>query len=436
VYIVSYYIMAIFLVVLIIFLFKKNSKNLILVGFVLGFVYFNILPFFTFILNDGITITEASSSYRWGSFSNILEKPDQIYKYFIAIYMMIFSIYLYTFTVKKPSQKKFTKCIKINYTEIIIFFSIFILLNILRESMIPEHITHWGLRAQYFNKNYGLIGNILSFILLGVKYTIFIYLLNYYNKENQRKFLLLIILLSVLDIYYSSNRIFFLISMISILYILIIEKRYKIILLSSLPALFMIFFMSLWPFIRATKATMSFLDATILAINNFELNMSILSYMIFSITEGANFLVSYSIVIDFPEIYDFFYGTTIFKIFVIFIPRSLWEDKWKSIAVEAANIYNPDLVGFSLNTTFLGEIFANFGFLGLFIIPFLTLLLLYYLRIFFNKFSNGLNIDFLFFVVAFQIMRANLSDMIINILSLGIFLFLVIAIKSILRKIK
>jgi len=412
---------------------KNSNNNLLVIGAIFGLIYFNILPFLVFLLNDGSEGLIIDSTSKWAIYNHILENHFNNLYYFISLLIMVFSIHIYSviFKQKQIGQEKDSNISTIGTSTIGI---IFILLLFFKESLIPEDITHWAKRAEYFNEHYGFFANIYSFILIGIKYLILVLSHNLF-RSNFNFAVLFLLMIAILDTLITSNRIFFLVCGIVIFYNMIVFKKYKFLIIGFIFSIPLIFLMSIWPYVRAISSEMSLIDALVKGINNFELSTNIFNYIIFSATEGADFLVSYTMLIDIPNNNDYLYGSTIFKIFTYFIPRSIWEDKWESIALVAAQRYDNNLEGFSLNTTFLGEAYANFGLVGIFVFTLFILIVLHYMNLFLNRLKFiKLNLDILFFAIIFQTMRANFSDIFLIVINLTILLMLYSLIKSFLKK--
>jgi hypothetical protein len=89
---------------------------------------------------------------------------------------------------------------------------------------------------------------------------------------------------------------------------------------------------------------------------------------LFGVTEAADCMVLLRIIKLFPKEYSYLGGMTIAKLFVSFIPRSIWPDKPQGINVIIANIIGHSGKT-SMGTTIYGEFYANFGVLAVLFIP-------------------------------------------------------------------
>lgn len=405
---------------------KKNKNDYLVIGSIFGLIYFNIVPFGIFLINNGTIGLDIESVARWAVVKDASLYFDYIMEYFLGIFLMLFSIYFYgKINIKKYSEINFTQHSNMlpSNKSITILLLVFFIMNLFKDSMIPTNITHWAEKAEYFNHRFGTIAQIYNFFLFGLKFFLLIVITNLF-KINPKLATILLISTAFIDIFFSSNRIFSLVVGL-ILFILFFKNKYfKSIFLLGILAIPLTIFMTLWPYIRSTMSYMSFGDAAIKSLKFLDNTEALILNTIFDMVEGADFLVSFAIIQDFPEKYNFFYGTSLLKVFTFFIPRSLWENKWDSIAVVMAQIYHPYTKGFSLNTTLFGEIYANTGLLGLLIIPCVLLLILSFSFIFLKKIYITLDFSFFAFAIIFISMRANFSDAFLQLLSISIFLIL------------
>jgi hypothetical protein len=369
---------------------------------------------------------DMESTARWAIIRNISIYLNDIVEYFTGLFFILFSIYLYTkLKIKKYTESNFLQNFEAlpSRNFLILMLISFFIMSLFKYSMIPSSITHWAEKAEYFNHRFGIIAQIFNFFLFGLKFFLLIVATNLF-KKNIKLAIIILVSTAFIDIFFSANRIFSLVVGL-VLFILFFKNKYfKSIILLGILAIPLIVFMTLWPYIRSTMSLMSFSDAAIKSLKFLDNAEALILNTIFDMVEGADFLVSFAIVQDFPEKYDYFYGTSLLKIFTFFIPRSLWENKWDSIAIEMAQIYHPFAKGFSLNTTLFGEIYANTGLIGLLIIPCVLLLILSFSFIFLKKIYATLDFSFFAFAIIFMSMRANFSDAFLQLISISVFLIL------------
>lgn len=421
-----YFLFFILIIFFAFYIVKKNKDDYLVLGSIIGLIYFNIIPFAVILLSNGTNGIDIQSTARWAIINDMSLLSNYIFEYFLALFLVLFSIYSYTkIKIKKYTELNFIQDLNKlpSPTSLIIMLSIFLMMNVFKDSMIPSYVTHWAEKAEYFNHRFGSFAQIFNFFLVGLKFFLLIIATNLFEK-NTKLSLLVLLSTSFIDITFSANRIFFLVTGL-VLFILFLKNKYfKSIVILSILSIPLVIFMSLWPYIRSTMSYMPFEDAFLKSLKFIENNDSLILNTIFDMTEGADFLVSFAIIQDFPEKFDYFYGTSLLKIFTFFIPRSLWEGKWDSIAIEMAQIYHPNAKGFSLATSLLGEIFANGGFIGLLIIPFFVLIILSISFIYLKKLYVSLNFSFFAFAITFLTMRSNFSDVFLQLISISIFILL------------
>jgi hypothetical protein len=92
-------------------------------------------------------------------------------------------------------------------------------------------------------------------------------------------------------------------------------------------------------------------------------------------TEGASVMQLIHMVNDFGDKFNYLYGSTYSKAITFIVPRVLYPDKPQNYPVQIAKLYEPGEVT-SLNTTQLGELYANFGVFTVLLLPFVTIMIL------------------------------------------------------------
>jgi hypothetical protein len=101
----------------------------------------------------------------------------------------------------------------------------------------------------------------------------------------------------------------------------------------------------------------------------------------------------------------YYYGESLFSFFYGLIPRALWADKpIISFGKIVSDEYLPDVfhgTGISAAPTIFGELFANFSFASLVLIPFVALLFANHLRSILIKIKQGSSHNLSYFLIAF-----------------------------------
>lgn len=97
--------------------------------------------------------------------------------------------------------------------------------------------------------------------------------------------------------------------------------------------------------------------------------------IVFDLTEGINVMVLLQLVKDYVSgSFELLLGETYAKLFVFFVPAALMPDKPRGLTTTLAEVFEPGEAT-SLPATSFGEMFANFGWLALVMLPVVTWLI-------------------------------------------------------------
>jgi len=181
------------------------------------------------------------------------------------------------------------------------------------------------------------------------------------------RFSALILLLFLLQIAMTGNRIFFGLYLISFgascwLYR---RKRPLVILLALAPALILVF--SAWNYFRHNLSTIGS-DISTYAEGDLG-NRSITSLM--DAFEANDTLILLHMINDFGSKHGYLYGGSYARVLYFALPRSIYPEKPPGFALQMGAFYEPG-TGVSLAVTQLGECWANFGPLSLLLFPLIT----------------------------------------------------------------
>jgi hypothetical protein len=127
-----------------------------------------------------------------------------------------------------------------------------------------------------------------------------------------------------------------------------------------------------------------------------------------NISESVNFNVIYGIFHEFDKT---LFGASYLKLFIFYIPRSIWQTKPESITKVAAHHFGSS----SLVTTMIGEAHINFYYLGIILLPFILYFAEYIL--YKVKFDSGL-FNYVHFIMGILLFRMPFSDEILTYLFL------------------
>ena len=88
-------------------------------------------------------------------------------------------------------------------------------------------------------------------------------------------------------------------------------------------------------------------------------------------TEGSCVMILLHMVNDFGSKFDYLYGLTYSKAVTFTLPRYIYPNKPQNFPALLAQLYEPGEIT-SLGATQLGELYANFGLLSIFLLPIIT----------------------------------------------------------------
>ena len=177
----------------------------------------------------------------------------------------------------------------------------------------------------------------------------------------------LILLLFVLQIVMTGNRIFFGLFLLSFLASCWLHRRKRQIVIFLTAAPVLIFSFSAWNYFRHNLSTIGE-DVATYAEGDLG-NRSITSLM--DTLEGNDTLILLHMINDFGSKREYLYGASYARILYFAVPRSIYPEKPPGFSLEMGALYEPG-AGASLAVTQLGECWANFGPLSLLLFPLIT----------------------------------------------------------------
>ncbi|HBG73897.1 MAG: hypothetical protein A2X25_03230 [Chloroflexi bacterium GWB2_49_20] len=196
-----------------------------------------------------------------------------------------------------------------------------------------------ALKKQW-NKNYGLLA--LAFLTL----------LLHMVMSGNRIYIALVLIYSLMGIYYYFG--------------------FKTLFKSSLILAPLGLIFSIWAYIRSNIANLP------VALNNYLIIINQASSRIMTtlmdITEGSDSMMLIKVIQEFGNTYGFLYGQTYLRAVTWVLPGSsgLHVD---SFSIVLAKIYQPGIPS-SMSSTALGEMWANFGYFSIFLMPIFTFVLM------------------------------------------------------------
>ena len=219
------------------------------------------------------------------------------------------------------------------------------------------------------------------------------------------RFSALILLLFLLQIAMTGNRIFFGLYLISFgascwLYR---RKRPMVIFLALAPALILVF--SAWNYFRHNLSTIGS-DISTYAEGDLG-NRSITSLM--DAFEGNDTLILLHMINDFGSKHDYLYGGSYARVLYFLLPRSIYPEKPPGFALQMGAFFEPG-TGVSLAVTQLGECWANFGPLSLLLFPLITAAIMKFSWSRAGEMQNHALLGATFFVLFIWIARSSFED--------------------------
>ncbi len=165
----------------------------------------------------------------------------------------------------------------------------------------------------------------------------------------------------LIEVFLSGNRIFVALMLITFFSHLLISRKYLALLIVALSFPGLSILSGTWAYYRI-NADVGLADSLAHISEIAISDPSMIPTSVIEMTEGANSLALMAITRDFGDEEDLLLGHTLIKVFLLPIPRSIYPNKPENFNLIAAAIYEPNIPGFSLNTTIYGELFANLGY--------------------------------------------------------------------------
>ncbi len=393
-------------------------------GLAFGVLYFIFIPVGILLLTGKVNLVK--TDFGITTLTDVFLKKDTKASLILISYIFSLIFYLYFFKVRDYKKNKaFTPKLKQYF--IVYFASLFI---ILVGSGLLKGGNWYEARYSFMVKN-GALAILLLFVINAAKILIISSIIYLWTsgKLNFKLFLLYIISFTLFDMIVSGNRIYLFSTFVIIG--LIFLKRYPLKILISLPFLvpliyYIGYFASLFRHMRVplfAKGIPTFEVFKNTFARAVRLDPPNLTSFFLNISESVNFNVIYNIINHYDKS---LYGATYFKIFVYFVPRSIWAHKPESITKITADFFGSA----SLVTTIFGELHMNFSYLGIFLLP----LILYLTESLLSYFKyNSPVFNYILFIMGLLFFRMPFSDELLTYLIL-VFMVYVFNVKFVFKK--
>jgi hypothetical protein len=234
-------------------------------------------------------------------------------------------------------------------------------------------VSHWYLRQDELFARYGDLYVLYSRALLanniifaaGAALFCGMYL---QGRTRNWRIMILIALALLVQMIMSGNRIFVALFGLAFLALCWAYERRQLLLklLIVSPAVLLIF--SAWAYVRHN---LSGLGEEIATHAQADVGNRVTTTLI-DTTEGSCIMILLHMVNDFGSKFDYLYGTSYSKAITFVLPRRLYPGKPDNFPTVLAQLYEPGEIT-SLGATQMGELYANFGFLSVLLLPIITI---------------------------------------------------------------
>lgn len=222
----------------------------------------------------------------------------------------------------------------------------------------------------------------------------------------------------------SGNRIFFALLLLFFGAQCIYERRYRAIVKTAFMAPILVVAFAVWAQVRGSLADpIAALNQHIESATAYEGNYFL--NRLLDATEGTNIIFLLNITKDYGERYQYLAGLTILKAVTFWVPRSIYPEKPDSFPVITARLYEPGEET-SISSTVIGELYANFGYFTIVLMPFLTAVIFAVDCWISRRLTRNLLLCTALFLIFAWMARATFSD---NLVMLGFAVFLIWALR-------
>ena len=350
-----------------------------ILGWMVGLSYFVLAPLTILTLNGGFRFPDAYGlNGNWWDID--FSKPRFLFPFVVIwISLMLTCAVVYLFG-SAPGSKQDSEY-DISYGRLERVLRITMVLSVLDwiltiwllGGMAEFLVSHWYTRAMPLIDRYGSV-YILYMRLSLVNQILFTSAAALHaceglkRRNTQWAFTFLILLFLVLETVMTGNRIFFALYLLAFLTSCWLYGRKKILATALVASPLIILVFSVWGSVRQDVSAIS--DSVDTYVINADMgNRAVTSLM--DVTEGAAVMLLMNITNDYGNKYEYLYGATYSRLFTFLEPRILHPERTPDFQTITASTYEPGEVT-TLGSTALGEAWANFGVLGIFVLPLFT----------------------------------------------------------------
>ena len=358
-----------------------------ILGWMVGLGYFVLAPLTVLTLNGGFKFpAEYAVSESWSNLD--LSRPQYLGPY-VAVWlclMLTFAVaYFWCPALRSRRSVNFTvsrrRLERVLLITMALSLADWILLIWLVGGISEILVSHWYTRQEPLIERFGsvfilymrssLVNQILFTAAAALHASV-----GLKDRDTRWRFTSLILLFFLLQIVMTGNRIFFATYLLTVLTGCWMYERKKILvmLLTASPLIVLIF--SVWGWVRADLSAIPESAEKYVIQANLG-NRVVTSTM--DVTEGGAVMLLLRITNDFGSQYAYLKGSTYSRLLTFFQLRNVHPERTQDFATIVADHYEPG-ANTSLGSTALGEAFANFGLIGIFVPPLLTWFALRYTR--------------------------------------------------------
>lgn len=389
---------------------RIHTRNIdIALGYMLGVTYFCLIPLWLLALTNHLAGGYRIPEIRWS------RDQEAISTLLIMLLAAAPILFLFKYKNRTPHRpwSLFNSVMpksKLRPIHLLLIYVTVVLVQFLALGL-GRSESHWAASRTDFQQTFGIIGSLFLVLCSSIRHGIALYLILAVLRKHSLSYFLLIALATV-ELYSTGVRLLLFQMVITILVYKLSSREYRIpaiIALLAVPlAVAMIFFSSARGQLHSWKSTsaksaVSSLKKSIAVSSDYYSNRLNLKYGVARITEASSLNVFKAVVETYPSRRPYLGGSTLIKPAVAWIPRSVWEDK----PVNFPTIIGQQLVrdGVSLNSTSMGEPYANLGFAGVIYIPILLYAICYIFETIDNVLLIGKMSSLCVFVVGFTVTR-------------------------------
>ena len=383
------------------------------VGISFATLYFIFIPVFVMIFTGKLELSKAD--FGTTKLADVVLHNYIPESFLLILFLLVIILYLYFPMLKNKSS--IFEDFKPRLSYYVAIYLVGTVIIFLGSGLLKGG--NWYDNRHNFFESIGPLALLIAFVLNSSKVLIIGSLVYDWVHKHMAfmKFIGLILTFTIIDMIFSGNRIY-LFCAFALIGLIIFRRYPKSTLLYTpviVPVLFVLGYLaSIFKhmrgplFYKGIPTFDIFVSSFVRAVG---LEPPSISAFFIGISESVNVNVIYRL---FENYENYLYGLTFLKPFFFYLPRSIWASKPESITIIAANTYG----GASMVTTIIGEMYMNFYWVGILILPVFLWLLDNILTMSLKKYGEFSKI--ILFIFGLLIFRMPFSD------ELLVFIFLLI----------